>query len=155
MFCHHGKHPSNEQQSQISDSPQAFAALAGRRLKHFSLETTESINSACKRITLLEWKTSSFIIYILPHCHCFHPLLPLFSFFVQSILHACLYVIDCHVWDHHVLCVQSPAAGSQRKSQNRAWVGWDTCGLLVGLIYDAKSDSALYCDLLSQRPISI
>ena len=38
MFCHHGKHPSNEQQSQISDSPQASAALAGRRLKQHRSE---------------------------------------------------------------------------------------------------------------------
>lgn len=70
MFCHHGKHPSYEQQSQISDSPQASAALAGRRLKqHFGLETTESINSACERITLLEWRTGSFIIYTPSSAH--------------------------------------------------------------------------------------
>lgn len=64
MFCHQGKHPSYEQQRQISDSPQAPAALAGRRLKqHFGLETTKSINSACKRITLLQWRAGTFITY--------------------------------------------------------------------------------------------
>lgn len=100
MFCHHGKHPSYEQRSQISDSPQASAALASRQLRqHFGLETTESINSACKRITLLEWRTGSFITYT-----------PSFSFILffsslQSILHACLYVIECYMWDHRVLCV--------------------------------------------------
>lgn len=82
MFCHHGKHPSNEQQSQISDFPP-------RRLLHWQaggsssigLKTTESINSACERITLLEWRTGSFIIYIpLPSSLFCIPLLPfLFS----------------------------------------------------------------------------
>lgn len=44
--------------------PQASAALAGRRLKqHFGLETTKSIYSACRRITLLEWRTGCFIIF--------------------------------------------------------------------------------------------
>lgn len=150
MFCHHGKHPSYEQQRQISDSPQASAALADRRLKqHFGLETTESINSACKRITLLERREPALSSYIPPLiCTVFIPSSFLFLF-LQCIFHACFYVIECYVRHHHVLCVYSPAAGFV----SRARVGLRMVGthvvFLVRFIYNAKPDSALYCDLLS------
>lgn len=89
-FCHHGNHPSYEQQSQISGSPPASAALAGRRLKqHFGLETTESINSACKRITLPEWRTGSFIRPV------FLTLIPFFYAVYSSSLHVTCCVCVC------------------------------------------------------------
>lgn len=123
MFCHHGKHPSNEQRSQISDSPRASAALAGRRLKQrFSLETTESINSACKRITLLEWRTGSFIIHTPSSTLFFTPSFPLFLF--PAVYFTCVSVFN------RVLCVGSlrfvsPVSGCQR-AKKRAQDDGDT-----------------------------
>lgn len=95
------EHPSYEQQTVRSViPPQATAALAGRRLKqHLSLETTESINSAWKRITLLEWRTSSFSTYICLMFSHFH-LLSLFLLF--SIMHIQNELVTC------VLCAVSP-----------------------------------------------
>lgn len=129
MFCHHGKPPSNEQQSQISDSPQASAALAGRRLKqHFSLETTESINSACKRITLLEWRTGSFITYTLSSS--LFLFLPSFLFF--HFLAACssrMFVCHRVLWvgSSRFVCLVS-GCWICEESQSGAQDGGDTCG---------------------------
>lgn len=130
MFCHHGKHPSNEQHSQISDSPRASAALAGRRLKqHFGLETTESINSVCKRITLLEW--SSFIIYTPSSSLFLFP--PSFFLFLQSILYACLYVVCgsrlLRVGSSCFVCLVSGCWVCEESQSGTQ----DTCGVLMGI----------------------
>lgn len=149
MFCHHGKHPSNEQQSQISDSPQASAALAGRRLKlNFGLETTESINSACKRITLLEWRTGSFIIYTLSSSLFLFP--PSFFSLFLAVFSSCVFVCNRLLFVG-LSCFERLVSGCWicKESQSMSQDGGTHVGFRLVLIYDAKSDSALYCGLLS------
>lgn len=70
----------------------------------------------------------------------------LFFIFLQSVLHACLYLRECLMWDHHVWCLCLVRSfWISEESQSKAQDGGDTCGFFVGLIYSAKSDFALCC----------
>lgn len=135
MRCNH---PSHEQQSD-----QWFPAGVGcfgrpAAQAAFHSETTESINSACKRIMLLEWRTVFFIPC--PQLHFPSILCSPFFFFLAFYSPRLFYTVLC------VACVVVESLMIKNRARHsRGHVVF----FLVWLIHDVELEFALWCDLLS------